>query len=392
MNYFFTLFVLISVGALFFALEEAGRKKSFIKNFFSYFPPLIWIYAVPLLLSSSGVIPKQSPIYSSLSTYFLPAVIVLMLIPLDIKTAVTAMGRAVGVMLVGTLGVVVGGPIAYLIVGHYLPPDAWKAFGALAGSWIGGTGNMAATAQSLDLPGESPLFGLAIITDHMVYTVWLPILLISKRWDKKFREWAGTKTSLVDSYAEIANRKSEYKLKMQHFLYLAAISMGAVYISIKLAEILPKAPPVLTSSTWKILIVTTIGIALSFTPLRKMEVSHELSLALIYIFVASMGARASLEGIEKAPFFILGGFIWISIHGIFCLAAARALKVDISSVAIASAANIGGAASAPIVASFHNELLVPAAIIMALIGYALGNYMAFITGHLCRILFEAVYG
>jgi uncharacterized membrane protein len=137
----------------------------------------------------------------------------------------------------------------------------------------------------------------------------------------------------------------------------------------------PRLPQgdVFSTSTWLVLLVTAGGLGLSFTPARSIPGSHELAMALLYVFVARMGASASLAGLTQAPAFLLGAAIWIIVHGLFCVAGAWLLKVDLHSAAIASAANIGGAASAPVVAAFHRESLVPVSILMALLGYALGN-------------------
>ena len=157
----------------------------------------------------------------------------------------------------------------------------------------------------------------------------------------------------------------------------------AEYISTRL----PEVSPILTASTWKILLITTTGLLLSLTPARHIPASHELAMALVFIFVANMGARADISGITaSAGWFLLGCYIWIAIHGGFCVLGAYLLRVDIHSTAIASAANIGGAASAPVVASSHNEKLVPASILMALIGYAIGTYGAFLAAWLCYLL------
>ena len=147
----------------------------------------------------------------------------------------------------------------------------------------------------------------------------------------------------------------------------------------------PSLQVVLSESTWKILLLTTIALVLSATPVSRLPNSTAIATAMIYVFVAGMGARASIEGFGQAPAFLLGALIWILIHGAFCLAGAKLFRVDVHSVAIASAANIGAAASAPIVAAFHRPSLVPVSILMALIGYALGNYLAPLTGHLARM-------
>jgi len=181
--------------------------------------------------------------------------------------------------------------------------------------------------------------------------------------------------------------------EMRDYLYLAAIAIGVAWIAGRLATKIfaaqtgsfPQLDVILSESTWRILLITTLALGLSVTPVSRLPNATALGTSMIYVFVAGMGARATVEGFSQAPAFLLGAFIWIFIHGAFCLVGARIFRVDVHSVAIASAANIGAAASAPIVAAFHRPSLVPVSILMALIGYALGNYLAPLAGHLARI-------
>jgi uncharacterized membrane protein len=373
------LTVLVGVAALFFWLQERTGWRVF-----RFLPPLIWIYALPVALNNLGVIPSASPVYLALRDLALPSFIILMLLQVDVGGAVRVMGKGVLVMLLGTAGVVVGGVAAYALVHTKLSADAWTGFGALAGSWIGGTGNMAAVAAAVDAPAEQ--LGLAVLADNAVYIVWLPLLLGSKAFAERFNRWARVPEERLARMeaAAAAEVKVEERVAMRHYLYLAAVALAGTWAAAELAPRLPEVGVVLETSTWRILLVTTFGIALSFTPVRRIPGSHEVAMALVYVFVASMGARAALGALGQAPYFLLGAFVWIAIHGAFCLLGARLFRVDLHSVAIASAANVGGAASAPVVAAAHRESLVPAAILMALIGYALGNYLALVTAHLCR--------
>lgn len=375
------LTVLCAVTSVMFFLEAQFKWR-----FFNYFPPLLFIYAIPVVLSNTGFIPTSNVVYDGIGTYLLPVFLTIMLLDVDVKGAVRVMGTGVFVMLIGSAGVVLGAPIAYFIVKGGLGPEAWKGFGALAGSWIGGTGNMAAVAEGLDTP--SSYFGLAAISDNLVYVVWLPIMLGSKNiagWFHKFTRVGDERLERMERAALDLKKKSN-EVSLRHILYLALIGLTVAWVSIRLAAHLPEVPPVLSAGTWKILLVTTLGIALSFTPARGIPGSHPLSMALVYLFVARMGARAELSGLEQAPWFVLGAFIWIFLHGLFVVLGARLFRVDVHTAAIASAANIGGIASAPIVAAFHRESLVPAAILMALIGYAVGNYLAFLTAQLCFLV------
>ncbi len=376
------LTVLCGVGAFFFFLEERTRWR-----LFNYFPPLVFIYAVPAILSNTGILTKTSAAYDWLSSTVLPMFLVIMLLRVDVAATVRVMGRGIFVMLFGSAGVVLGAPLAFLLVKDKLPEDIWKAFGALAGSWIGGTGNMAAIAEGLKTSGQG--FGLAVLGDNLVYIVWLPILLGSKSFAKVFNRFTRVDSKRIEML-EAAQPQTQDKpesVRMRHFLYLLFLGFVCTWAAEVLSSRLPELKPVLTASTWKILLVTTMGLLLSLTPAKRIPASHELAMALVYIFVANMGAKADVSGLtSSAAWFILACYVWIVVHGAFCVLGAYLLHVDIHSTAIASAANIGGAASAPVVASHHNEKLVPVSILMALIGYAIGNYGGFLAAWLCYLL------
>ena len=387
------LAVLCLVAAFFFFLSQVTDSK-----LFHYLPPLLFIYATPVFLSNLAigghtVIPSSSIIYSGLSKYALPVFIVLMLIKVNVPAVVKVMGKGVLVMLMGTAGVMVGGVVAYVIVHGWLPEGSWKGFGALAGSWIGGTANMAATAEMLDAPKAQ--LGLAIIADNVIYIVWLPLLLMSRDFADKFNAWARVpeeRLAAMDAAAEM-HVEDDHAPTMPQYLYLAAVVLGVTALGHALApgiagwiaSSMPGLADIFSETTTRILLVTTIALGLSATRVSELPNSTALGTALVYVFVAGMGARAELAGLGDAPAFVLGAFIWIFIHGLFMLAGAWLFRVDVHSVAIASAANIGAAASAPIVAAHHRPNLVPASILLALLGYALGNYLAPLTGHLARI-------
>ena len=376
------LMVLAGVTSFFFFLEKRTGWR-----LFNYFPPLLFIYLIPLVMSNTGIITNQSPVYSWMSGTILPMFLIIMLLDVDIVPAVRIMGRGIFVMFLGTAGVIIGAPIAYFIVKSRLGPEAWKGFGTLAGSWIGGTGNMAAISEAL---GTSPAdFGLAAIADNFVYMIWLPIMLGSKNIADRFHKFTGVSQGRIDSLKKASGELAidKGKMEMRHLLYLIFLGLFFAWLSTNLAGYLPVIPPVLGTSSWKILLITTFGLILSTTPARKIPGSHPLAMALIYLFVANMGARASVDNLAgQAPWFLLGAYIWIFIHGAFCVLGAKIFHVDIHSTAIASAANIGGAASAPIVAAYHNESLVPISILMALIGYAIGNYGALAAAWLCALV------
>jgi uncharacterized membrane protein len=385
------LATLSGVCAFFFWLEKSMRWK-----FFQYVPSLIFIYLVPVILANSGLLTGKSPVYDVMQSLMLPMMLVLLLLNVNVGGVIRVMGRGMGVMLFGTVGVMVGAPVGLLIVKHWLGPEAWKAYGSLAGSWIGGTANMAAVTEMIGTPGTE--FGLAVLADSTIsYLIWLPILLASKKFADRFGRFTGVKSArLAEMDAAIEAQQHEQRTpESRDYLFLLCVALAATWVAdlaaTSIADVTaarwPDATEYVTQSTWRILLITTIGIGLSFTPLRRIPGSQALGMAFVFLFVARMGASAELTGVaaQAAPF-LVGAVIGIFIHGAFCVFGAWLLRVDLHTAAIASAANIGGVASASIVASYHKPGLVPASILMALIGYAIGNYCGYVTALLCRFV------
>jgi uncharacterized membrane protein len=383
------LAVLGAVTSFFFWIEKRTGW-----GFFNYVPPLLFIYLVPVALSNTGFIPSKSPVYDFMGANLLPFFLTIMLLKVNILATVRIMGKGIFVMLLGTVGVVLGAPLAYALVGHHLGPEGWKAFGALAGSWIGGTGNMLAVTQMVDLDESSLEFGYAVIADNAVYLVWLPIMLGSKNLAAVFHRFTNVSQERLHRMEAAAEDLVGDKghMQMRHILYLVFFGFAVTAIAIWLSGIIPPitnstGQAIVSAGTWKILIVTVLGILLSFTRAHDIPGSHALSMACVYLFVARMGAKADLSGIGvEVLWFLLGAYVWIFLHGGIILLGARLFRVDVHTAAISSAANIGGAASAPIVAAYHKPALVPVSILMALIGYAVGNPAAFLAALLCRLV------
>lgn len=381
------LTVLAAVCSIFFFLEKKTGWK-----LFNYAPPLLFIYIIPVILSNSGVIPSKSGVYDFMGTNLLPMFLAIMLLNVNMLATVRVLGRGIFVMLAGTLGVVIGAPTGFAIVSHGLGPEAWKGFGALAGSWIGGTGNMLAVAQMVDLDESSLNLGYAVVADNAVYLIWLPIMLGSKSLASRFHKFTGVAADRLKQLESAAKELTVDKgrMEMRHFLYLIFFGFLVTTLATTIAQ---SIDPISTSTgqvivsdkTYKILLVTIFGIALSFTRANKIPGSHAFSMALVYLFVARMGAKADLSKLDSSVlWFVLGAYIWIFIHGGLLLAAAKLCRVDVHTAAIASAANIGGAASAPIVAAYHRPSLVPVAVLMSLLGYAIGTPLAYLAAQLCR--------
>ena len=393
------LATLCGVSAFFFWFEKATGWR-----LFQFLPTLIFIYLVPVIFTNVGVLPAKSPVYDVIQSVLLPMLLTLMLLNLNIRGAVRVMGRSIGVMLFGSLGVMIGAPVALMIVKPWLGPDIWRAYGALSASWIGGSANMAAVSEMLHTSGAE--YGVAMLADTTIpYLIWMPILLGSKKFADRFASFTGVdvaEQAELDEASE-ANPQTPAAPTARDYIFLLCIALmttwiadsAANWIQYQFADLsapaaaggVVESSPYLSATTWRILLVTTLGIGLSFTPLSRIPGSQELGMGFLFVFVARMGATAELSQVaEQAVPFLIGGLIMISIHGAFCVLGAKLFRTDLHTAAIASAANIGGVASASIVASYHRRSLVPAGIVMALIGYAIGNYCGYITGMICRQL------
>jgi uncharacterized membrane protein len=245
---------------------------------------------------------------------------------------------------------------------------------------------MLAVSEMVDGVNVRPL---AVLADTSLLLVWLPLLLASKRLAEPFARFAHVDAERVARLEE-ASRSHEETARpatYRDYVSLLFLAFAVTAISDALAPKLPEVRNLATTGTWRILLVTTLGIALSFTPLRKIPASRPLGMALIFLFMAQTGATANLSPVAgQAVPFLAGAAVCIAIHGAFCLLGAKLFRVDIHTAAIASAANVGGVATATVVAEHHKPSLLPAAILMALLGYALGNYAGYFAGLLCRLV------
>lgn len=378
---FGVLTVITMVPVIFLWLERKTRWK-----IFDILPAIIWIFLTPIFLSNLNVIPRESPVYDTFRSFAVPLFIVLMLLDINIRESLKVAWRGAGVLVLGALGIVLGAAISFYMFRSGLPPDTWRGYGALVGSWIGGTGNLAAVAESLETPGE--MVGMVVLVDNFVYLVYFPLILTSKRWASWFNRYTGVSQEQIDHIAR-ATAEVEKKTHEVHFkdlITLMAWAFLAMLAANTLAPHFPELRPVLTEGTWAILLVTTFGIALSATPLKDVPGTEPVAMAFVYIYMTMIGAQADLRNIGGAQWFLAAGFICIVIHLVFIVVGARLFRIDVSMAAVSSVAAVGGAASAPVAAGYHREELVPISIMLALIGYALGNYLGVATAYLCHML------
>lgn len=383
--------VITMIPVFFLWLERKTQWK-----IFDFLPAIIWIFLTPIFLSNldvlpflpfdRSIIPRSTPVYTHYKSWAVSMFIVLMLLDINIKESLKVAWKGVAVLVMGALGIVVGAVIAFYMFRHDVPANTWSGFGALAGSWIGGTGNLMAVAESLETPGE--MVGMVVLVDNIVYLFYFPIILMSKNWAPLFNRFTRVSEEEIRHISEATQmvEKKTHEVHFRDLLTLLGWGFTAILIANLVAKIMPEAPPVLTEKTWAMLLVTTFGIVLSSTPLKKIPGTEPVAMTLVYISMTMIGASADLRNLGAAAWFLAAGFICIAIHFLFVIVGARLLKLDVSMAAVASVACVGGAASAPIAAGYHREELVPVSIMLALIGYALGNYLGVATAQLCQLL------
>lgn len=385
------LVTLLIVLALLFGLERLPR----VGRIFKVIPLLVFAYFVPTVLSNFGVIPISSPGYAFVKTWLLPASLVLLVVAVDVP-GILRLGRKAGILfLAGTAGIVFGGPLAYLAFGWLVPEsmgeEAWKGLAALSGSWIGGGANFVAIGESVGIQ-ESTL-SMMVVVDVAVANVWMAVLLWFAGREKKMDAAIGAdRTSLDAVRGEVERVQAEtaHPPSLAELLLMLALAFGATGVATWLSGILPAVGSIISGFTWVVLIVTTVALGLSFTPLRKLEGAgaSRIGSVFLYLLVATIGAQAEFHRVLDAPAMVVIAGVWILFHGVVLLLLRRWLKAPIFFVAVGSQANVGGAASAPVVAAAFHPALAPVGILLGVAGYVLGTY----GGLLSAALLQLVYG
>jgi len=350
------------------------------KRFFELMPPVIWAYFLPMFMTTFGVTPDSSVLYDWMSRYLLPFSLFLLMITVDLPAILKLGPVALIMMLTGTVGIVIGGPIALLVFGGMLPEDAWKGFAALSGSWIGGTANMLAMKESVGTPDA--MLGPIIVVDTVVGYGWMGILIFLSAVQKKFDHWVNADTTVIEETNKrlIEMDTTRRPSSIADLAGIVGVAFAATVIAINIAGSLPKLgdPTIISATTWAVLIVVTIGLILSFTPMRQMERAgaSRIGFLALYLLLTSIGAKANLLAVLEAPVFLAAGALWIAIHVSLLIIVAKWVRAPLFFVATGSMANIGGAASAPIVASVYLPAMAPVGLLMAVTGYILGIYAA----------------
>ncbi len=391
-----------------FVFHTSHSANPFWQKFYRYVPSVLLCYFIPSLFNSFGIIDgEHSQLYQMASRYLLPVCLVLLTLSVDFRAILGLGPKALILFLTGTVGVVMGGPIALASVGHFFPEQlggegadaAWRGMSTIAGSWIGGSANQAAMKEVFQPSGE--IFSVMITVDVLVANIWTAVLLWmaanAARLDKAngadTRALEHLKGKIEQYQAENSRNPSTNDLMM-----IIAVGFGVAGLSHWLANIIAPwieqhAPELamysLTSTFfWIVVLATTFGLLLSGTKLRHLEATgaSKVGSVMVYILVATIGMHMDVTAIVDYPVMFLVGLVWISIHAALLLGMMKLLKAPVFYMAVGSQANIGGAASAPVVAAAFHPALAPVGVLLAVLGYALGTY----GGYLSALMMQAV--
>ncbi|WP_372751462.1 DUF819 domain-containing protein [Labilibaculum sp.] len=398
--------ILMAMLALIF--YTSNLDKPFFKKFYTAVPMLLLCYFLPSLLTTFGIVDgEHSNLYFVASRYLLPASLVLLTLSIDLREVFKLGNKALIMFLTGTFGVVIGGPLAILITSSFNPdlvggagPEAvWRGMTTIAGSWIGGGANQASMYEIFK-PSDR-LYSIMITVDVLVAEVWMALLLIgvgkSKQIDKYFKADASSVETLKDKMHDFTQRMSRVA-STTDLMVILALGLGvtglAHFLADNIAPFIAENAPYLNKLSltsnffWLIILSTTMGIGMSFTKLRNYEGAgaSKIGTVFIYILVATIGMKMNVTKIFEHPGLFMVGAIWMSIHVILLLVVGKIIRAPFFFLAVGSKANIGGAASAPVVAAAFHPSLAPVGVLLAVIGYALGTYGAWLCGVLMQVV------
>ena len=393
----------LTLGAIFWT---ASRPDGFWKKFYTYVPALLLCYLIPAVYNSVGLIDgNASGLYPVARDYMLPSALVLLCIAIDLGAILRLGPKAVIMFLTGTVGVMLGAVVAFgamsVIHPETVAGDTWRGMTTVAGSWIGGGANQAAMKEVFEV--DSNLFGQFIAVDVLVANVWMAVLLFLAARSEVFDRWTGADTSAIeDMKRRIEAYQAEHSRipSLTDLMVILAVGLGATGLSHFLAEpmvawigSLPESWDLeaysLTSGFfWMVVFATTIGLVLSFTRVRSLEGAgaSRIGSAMLYVLVATIGMHMDIGALLERPWLFALGLIWISVHAGLLLIMAKLIRAPLFFMAVGSQANVGGAASAPVVASAFHPALAPVGVLLAVLGYALGTYCAYLTGQMLRVV------
>lgn len=377
--------VLILIPAMLFFLAE----RTPLAAFFRKVPILVFAYFVPSVLSGFGIISSSAPIYGSVMSFVLPASLFLLTLSIDVRGIINLGPKALILFFSATAGIIIGGPIALFLFQDYLPPDIWKGFAALAGSWTGGGVNFVAVGTMVG--ADETMLGMVVIVDVIVAYTWTGMLMYFagnyKAIDARLKAdntMIEELRSKVEKFQQDAARVSS----TSDFMTLLGVAFGLTWIAGQLGQLFPDVGGILSSFSWKIILITIFGVGLSFTKFRNYEGAgaSKLGTLMLYMLIGVIGAGADFAKIVEYPMLIAAGATWLSIHILIIYLVMRFTRAPLFFMAVGSQANVGGVASAPIVASAFHPALATVGVLLAVGGFVVGTYAGIATAYLMRLV------
>ncbi len=397
----------ILVAILGFVFWGTSRPDGFWKRFYTIVPSLLVCYFLPSLFSTLGIISgDHSQLYTVAKNYLLPTALVLLTLSIDFQGIRNLGPKALIMFLTGTAGIMIGGPLTVLFFSYVAPEfvggagseEVWRGLTTVAGSWIGGGANQTAMKEVFEV-GDG-LFSAMVAVDVIVANIWMACILLAIGRAKKIDAWNGADASAIE---ELRERVSNYQAQIAKmptlpttmmllalgFSVTALSHLGGNFLGPWILENAPALEKYSLGSTffWLVVLATTGGLLLSTTRAREFEGvgASRVGSVFIYILVATIGMKMDLLAIFRDPELFLVGGVWILFHAALLIVVGKLIKAPVFFLAVGSQANVGGAASAPIVAAAFHPSLAPVGVLLAVLGYALGTYGAVICGNLMRI-------
>jgi len=389
-----------------FWTSESGHP--FWKRFYRIFPPLLLAYFLPSLLTTFDVVdPEQSQLYFMASRYLLPAALILLTAVADLPGTMKLGPKALIMFFTGTVGIILGGPIAIYIL-KLVAPDlvaiegedaVWRGMSTLAGSWIGGAANQTALREIFGTGGDA--FSIWVAVDVLVASVWLAMMLWVAANQERVDRWLKADVSALEAVKAKAQAFEAQHARipsLRDLILILAVGFGATGVCHFAADVLtpffktnfPDAAQLSVHSPffWIVVVATIIGVALSFTPVRKLQGAGAMKVGslFVYILVATVGLQMNILALRDTPIFFAVGAIWLALHALLVIGVARLIRAPSFFMAIGSEANIGGAASAPAVAAAFHPSLIPVGALLAVLGYIVGTFGGWLTGQLMRLI------
>lgn len=365
------LSMLLFIASILVYIEAKSRAK-----FFEYLPAIVILYFTVMTLSTLELWTKTDEIntaYKAFKSNLLPAMIFLMLLQSDIRKILKLGKKILLTFFLASISIALGFIVMYFLLHGYFESDAWRAFGALSGSWMGGTGNMVAIQAALQLPDSK--MGYVLLIDSIDYAIWVMILLALVPFAKQFNRWTKADGVLIETLSNTLNNNEEKKsIDFPSLFMMLSLALMVSMIAQYLAPRLPTTD-FLTNTTWTVIIATLAGIVVGITPLNKERSAEPLANIMLYLIVALIASRANFAELTEAPLYIMAGFMIIVIHAAIMVLCAKLFKLDLFSLGVASLANIGGVASAPILAGAYHKALIPIGVLMAMMGYIIGTFI-----------------